>query len=202
MWTDIFLGSSGCLIKFYAGAWRMTSIAILSLFKSTKIFQKPFRAAQRLGSRPRHLTVPYGWLDEESLVFHSFIHISIYSWIHLDIHTSIIGTLIIQQAPWEAAQDSYIPLFGNKGQETGRGSFCVLLSGGTEPSRGYTLQPVFQLLWGNRCCEQWSGIRLPFLPPQDTKESSYWSCKEAGSPGEWGGLPTFSLNPRLTTKSI
>lgn len=140
MWTDIFLGSSGCLIKFYAAAWSMTSIAILSLFKSTKIFQKPFRAAQRLGSRPRYLTAPYGWLDEESLVFHSFIRISIYSWIHLDIHTSIIGTLIIQQAPWEAAQDSYIPLFGNKGQETGRGPFCVLLSpqGGTHCSQYFS----------------------------------------------------------------
>lgn len=169
MWTDIFLGSSGCLIKFQAAAWSMTSIAILSLFKSTKIFQKPFWAAQRLDSRTRYLTVPYVWLDEERLVFHPFIHISIYSWIHLDIHTSIIRILIIQRAPCKATEESYILLFGNKGQEAGRGPSSVLLSGDAEPSWGMDLQPVFRLLWGSCCCEPWSGIRLPFLPPQDAR---------------------------------
>lgn len=201
MWTDICLGSSGCLIKFQAAAWSMTSIAILSLFKSTKIFQKPFWAAQRLDSRTRYLTVPYVWLDEERLVFHPFTHISIYSRIHLDIHTSIIGTLIIQPVPCEATKESYILLFGNKGQEAERGPFSVLLSGGAEPSRGYGFAASISVVVGESLLWAVVWIRLPFLPPQNAR---VFTLILQGGRLFWGtrSAPTFSLNPRLTTKNI
>lgn len=202
MWTDIFLGSSGCLIKFQAAAWSMTSIAILSLFQSTKVFQKPFRAAQRLDSRTRYLTVPYVWLDEERLVFHPFIHISIYSWIHLDIHTPIIGILIIQRAPCKATEESYILLFGNKGQEAGRGPFSVLLSGGTEPSRGYGFAASMSVVVGELLlwAMVWDQTALP--ASAGCKSLHTDPARRQALPGERGGPPTFSLNPRLTSKNI
>lgn len=134
----------------------------------------------------------------KSLVFHSFIRISIYSWIHLDIHTSIIGTLIIQQAPWEAAQDSYIPLFGNKGQETGRGPFCVLLS----PQGGTHCSQYFSCYGEVVAVSSGLGSDCPSCLCRTQKSLHTGSCMRQALLGN-EDTPTFSLNPRLTTtKSI